>query len=245
MDTLHMAPDEGHPDGRPDDGTQALDGDPGDQSNGSQFEKRYNDLRSLTDRVGTENATLKRELAEMRGQMSVLLAQRTKDEQPEVDDVFKSWGTDQFKEEVDAEPSKMATYVKDALGKLVGAIQERDRLYEAALRELQGDVVGRFEKLDPAYQEHSEKIAELRRDSDFAGMSDKQLLKIIRVQNGEQVVEAPPSGPSGRSPRSGSSVKITKETAPSAWKLALQMSNDDEKMAEKVFARMASRMGGK
>lgn len=224
------------------DSADAENTDAGDE----RLNKRYENLRSMTDRVGTENARLRQELAEMKGQMSVLMGDRRQSEQPPQEDPFASWDSPEFKEELDATPSKIIEPLKQTIQKLASAIIERDRIIESRFGSVQGEIKNQFERysISPELEKYKDEMATLRRDEDFAGLSDRALLKVVKARHGDDSVSPPPGLPSGRSSQNGSSVKITKESQPRAWSLALELGDNDPAKAEKIFNNMIRRTKG-
>jgi len=252
MATPHdAAPSEGYrpnseihadPNGQPesDEDTQA------DQA--TDWEKRYKDLQSYATRVAQDSVATKQELAELRGRVEGMASVSQNSPQPAAVDPFAEWETEEWQEDVDATPHKIALGTKTAMQQMAAAVLERDAEMRAEIHRLQQIVNQRFEQaeLSPQLAQYKDQIDNLRKDPELAQLPDRILLKMVSktVGAGDETVSAPPAGPSGSPPKGGSTVKITPQTHPMEWKLALQIADGNEERAKRIFANTARRIQG-
>lgn len=198
---LDADPAEGSPDGsgRESDSHEDVE----DEKDVSVLNKRLRDTQSAYHKKSEELKRIQSELDKVVGKVDLLATQATKKDEAPAEDPLSFLDDEELQTSLLDDGKNIAGALKKTVGALVGLLKSRDQYYDSRLK--QGEA-----KSDPAYS----KVLELRKDKDYEGFSDDQLMVIAKklVVNSEAEEEEIPRdayrGGAGR----GSRVK-TKPTS--------------------------------
>lgn len=143
-----------------------------DQKESATLEKRFKDTQAAFTRIAQEKKALEKELAEVKGKVDAVIAMRGVNEERETEPApFSYLDDDEAVGSLLDDPKN----VRDAMKKVVSDVAKILDLRDRA-------ILGELERRDPTTRELGSKIAELRKDPDYEGFSDRQLAVLAKKQ---------------------------------------------------------------
>jgi len=150
-------------------------------------EKALKDTKAELTRKSQELAELKERMARIEGRLEVTDKGKPEDK---ADDPFDWLNAENFEEDVLADGKNTADAFRKVVGIFGKAINERDAYWNHKFQEL----TGKLTDVDPSRSELNSKIAELRKDPDFAKLSREALEVFAKKSMGGMEYRGSPGG---------------------------------------------------
>lgn len=177
------------------------------------LKKRLHDTQTKVTEMGVQNATMKEQLAELRGMVDVLKSgSTTKAQEEKVEDLLAFLDDPAVQESLLDDPKNVAATMKKLAATLKGEIAN---LLEARDQAIFGEI----ERRDPSIRELKNAVQELRKDPDLKDLPDSTLAilakKGLKIEGAAPVRPVPGFGGGRRVPAGASETEL--EKAVSAW----------------------------
>lgn len=134
-------------------------------------EKRKADTEAAIRERQAEFTKLSQQVAELRGQLSIISDQRQSKQEDEVD-----WLDDEtFREKITEDPQEVANALKRMRTEFVQVLRMRDQALKAEML-----------RTNPVYEELEKEAEKLSKDPDYNGFSFEQLITIAKKNRGQE-----------------------------------------------------------